>query len=72
MSTLTLCVCAFIGGFLTDKLRVFPLIIGVLIGYALKYSLDTGGHASIDSIRTGIGNIFYDIVRDHPLEAKGD
>ena len=41
MMSLVIGLLAFFCGFVTDKLRVFPLLIGIVIGYLIKTSVDT-------------------------------
>ena len=37
---MTSCIVFFILGFLTDKLRLFPLVMGLVLGVLLKSMLD--------------------------------
>ena len=37
---MTSCIVFFVLGFLTDKLRLFPLVMGLVLGVLLKSMLD--------------------------------
>tara|TARA_B110000046_G_scaffold146896_1_gene154393 strand:+ start:218 stop:433 length:216 start_codon:yes stop_codon:yes gene_type:complete len=51
----------FACGFLTDKLRIFPVLIGILIGYLIKTSVETRFQSTAD-IKTYFGQS-WDVFR---------
>ena len=38
-----LCIIFFVLGFLTDKIRLFPFVLGVILGMVLKSMLEKNG-----------------------------
>ena len=55
VNKMTSCIVFFILGFLTDKLRLFPLVMGLVLGVLLKSMLDESVLTSIkDQVSTMI------------------
>ncbi len=55
---MTSCIVFFILGFLTDKLRLFPLVMGLVLGVLLKSMLDDCVFTSIkDQVSTMIFHV---------------
>ncbi len=56
---MSVCIFFFILGFLTDKLRVFPLVMGILLGLVIRSVLDEG---TLRNVRSQIGSAVDSIL----------
>jgi multisubunit Na+/H+ antiporter MnhE subunit len=56
---MALCLMFFVLGFLTDKIRIFPFVLGIILGIVLKSLME---NASIDCVSVFGTQLYHKVL----------
>jgi hypothetical protein len=67
---LNLYIICFAAGFLLDKLRVFPFILGLIVGLVMKALIDSDTLFNGTEVVANINRIYTNIVATQDIQSR--